>query len=79
MSKKVGAIHINSILDGEEQDSFNTWVHELSFKLPSQSTPVKKAFNIVSINKKQQIQKRELIKQQVIKLHNYKQTDDLYV
>ncbi|KZM43647.1 hypothetical protein OA92_08120 [Marinomonas sp. SBI22] len=70
---------INSILDGEEQDSFNTWVHELSFKLPSQSTPVKKAFNIVSINKKQQIQKRELIKQQVIKLHNYKQTDELYV
>ena len=69
---------INSILDGEEQESFNAWVHELSFKLPNQSTPVTKAFNIVQLSNKQQAQKRDRIKQQVIKLNNYKQTDDLY-
>lgn len=70
---------INSILDGEEQDSFNAWVHELSYKLPNLSMPVRKAFNIVPLNNKQKIQKRQRIKQQVIKLHNYKKTDDLYV
>lgn len=70
---------INAILDWEEQKDFNIWVHNLADGIPSQSKPVQKAFKIKSLNNKQKIQKRKLIKEQVIKLKNYKQTDELYV
>ncbi|KJZ07816.1 hypothetical protein TW85_24220 [Marinomonas sp. S3726] len=70
---------INAILDNAEQDSFNIWVHELSSKMPNQSTPVKRAFNIAFLSNKQKIQKHQLIKEQAVKLHAYNQLDELYV
>lgn len=70
---------INAILDWEEQKDFNIWVHNLADGIPSQSKPVQKAFNIKPLNNKQKKQKRQLIKEQVIKLKSYKQTDELYV
>ena len=70
---------LNALLDGEQQESFNNWVYSLSYTIPSQSMPVQKAFNTVSLSNKQKIQKHQLIKAQVMKLHNYNPSDELYV